>query len=335
MKSLFWFFIFALAAGTANLHARGSADSAPKNIKLRIAHNQTSLENPYHLGMLKFAEAVERLSNGSITAEVYPGTLGTNESELAMKLTTNSVDMVVASPAFMSGTGVKEFDLLSLLYLFDSFENWEEVIDGDFGQKMRELITEKTNNEFMVLGYYSSGVRNYYGKKPIYRPEDASGLNIRLQSSPVQQEFWQQAGANPVSVGWQELYQALNTGTVDAAENDMTNLMLKDHHKTPNGKYISLTAHDYTTRLLLMNGRAFGKFSAEQQGWIQQAAQASVREERAATYRMLEASQAKIVADGGKINEVDSAAFRAIALSIQDKYAKQAGMTQLLQMTRK
>ena len=331
MKSVSLFFIAALVV--ANLNARGN--SSTKNIKLRIAHNQTSLENPYHLGMQKFAQEVERLSNGSIVAEVYPGTLGTNESELAMKLTTNSVDMVVASPAFMSGTGVKEFDLLSLLYLFDSFENWEEVIDGDFGLKMRELITEKTNNEFMVLGYYSSGVRNYYGKKPIYKPEDAAGLNIRLQSSPVQQEFWQETGANPVSVGWQELYQALNTGTVDAAENDMTNLMLKDHHKTPNGKYISLTAHDYTTRLLLMNGRAFDKFSAEQQGWIVEAVRASVAEERAATYRMLEESRAKILADGGEINEVDRDAFRAIALSIQDKYAKEAGMTQLLEMTRK
>ena len=115
----------------------------------------------------------------------------------------------------------------------------------------------------------------------------------------------------------------------------MTNLMLKDHHKTPNGKYISLTAHDYTTRLLLMNGRAFEKFSAEQQGWIEQAAKASVAEERAATYRMLEESRAKILADGGKINEVERDAFREIALAIQDKYAKEAGMTQLLQMTRK
>ena len=79
----------------------------------------------------------------------------------------------------------------------------------------------------------------------------------------------------------------------------------------------------------------FDKFSAEQQGWIVEAARASVAEERAATYRMLEESRAKILTDGGEINEVDRDAFRAIALSIQDKYAKEAGMTQLLEMTRK
>ena len=69
--------------------------------------------------------------------------MGTNENELAMKLSTDSVDVVVASPGFMSSTGVKEFDLLSLLYLFDSFEDWESKIDGEFGNKMKEIITEK------------------------------------------------------------------------------------------------------------------------------------------------------------------------------------------------
>ena len=144
-----------------------------------------------------------------------------------MKLTTDSVDMVVASPAFMTATGVQEFEILSLLYLFDSFDHWEKSIDGEFGETMKRLITEKTNNDFKVVGYYSSGVRNFYGKKPIQVPSDAAGLNIRTQSSAVQQEFWKKAGANPISVGWQELYQALNTGS-RAVRIRMTTAMRKN-----------------------------------------------------------------------------------------------------------
>lgn len=337
MKKLLTVMLAMMMLFSAAVFGNGQKDSASgdKVVTLRVAHNQTSLENPYQFGMVKFAEELERLSGGKMVAEVYPGTLGTNESELAMKLTTDSVDMVVASPGFMSGTGVKEFDLLSLLYLFDSFDHWESAIDGEFGDTMKDIITEKTNNEFKVVGYYSSGVRNFYGKRPINVPSDAAGLNIRAQGSPVQQAFWKEAGANPISVGWQELYQALNTGTADAAENDHTNMMLKEHHKTPNGKYTSLTAHDYTTRLLLMNGKAFDKFTAEQQGWVLEAAKASVAEERAVTYKMLGASKEKILADGGMINNVDLAAFKAIALPIQDAYAAANGMEELLEMTRK
>ncbi len=317
---------------TADSTVVETEDVAP--IVLRVAHNQTSLDNPYQFGLNKFAEELERLSGGKMQAEVYPGTLGTNESELAMKLTTDSVDMVVASPAFLSSTGVKEFDIFSLLYLFDSFDDWEKDIDGEFGDKMQALITEKTSNEFKVMGYYSSGVRNYYGKKPIVEPQDAKGLNIRLQSSPVQQAFWLECGANPVSVGWQELYQALNTGTVDAAENDFTNMSLKEHHKTPNGKYTSLTGHDYTTRLLLMSGNKFDSFTEEQQAWIMEAAAASVQEEREVTYKMLDESREKILADGGEINEVNLEAFKAIAVPIQDKFAAENGLEDLLELTR-
>lgn len=337
MKKLLSVMLMMLMVVSVTVFGAGQQDGGDgdKVITLRVAHNQTSLENPYQFGLVKFADEIKRLSGGTIVAEVYPGTLGTNESELAMKLTTDSVDMVVASPGFMSGTGVKEFDLLSLLYLFDSFDHWETTIDGEFGDTMKDLITEKTRNEFKVVGYYSSGVRNFYGKRPIVVPTDAAGLNIRAQGSPVQQKFWKEAGANPISVGWQELYQALNTGTADAAENDHTNMMLKEHHKTPNGKYTSLTAHDYTTRLLLMNGNAFDKFTAEQQGWILEAAEASVAEERAVTYKMLGESKAKILADGGMINDVDLDAFKKIAMPIQDTYARENGLTDLLELTRK
>ncbi|MDY2986549.1 MAG: TRAP transporter substrate-binding protein [Peptoniphilus sp.] len=322
-------------AKTENKPQEEKTASAQEVKKLRLAHNQTSLDNPYQFGLQKFAETLKEVSGGKMEAEVFAGTLGTNENELAMKLSTDSVDVVVASPGFMSSTGVKEFDLLSLLYLFDSFEDWESKIDGEFGNKMKDIITEKTNNEFKVIGYYSSGVRNYYGKKPITVPEDVKGLNIRLQQSPVQQEFWKNAGANPINVGWAELYQALNTGTADAAENDMTNMSQQEHHKTKNGKYTSTTEHDYTTRLLLMNGKNYDNFTEEEKEWINKAAEASVLEERTKTYEMLDLSKAKILEDGGEINEVDKEKFKAIAVPIQDKFIEDNNLQELIELIRK
>ncbi len=303
-------------------------------LHLVIAHNQTSTDNPYQYGMLKFKEVVEDLSGGNITVEVHNGSIGTNESELIEKLSLGAADMVVASPGFMTGIGVKEVDILSLLYLFNSFDHWEEALDGDFGNQMKEIILEKTNNEFKVMGYYSSGVRNFYGKKAIVVPEDAAGLLIRTQNSPVQQQFWKDAGAIPSSVDWNELYQALQQGVVDAAENDYTNFMQKDHHKTANGNHISETEHDYTTRLFLMNGDRFDALPKQQQDWILEASEKSTEEERAVVYRMLEESKAKVIADGAIVNEVDLDAFRALAKPIQDKYVEDNDMVDLLEAVR-
>jgi len=303
-------------------------------LHLVIAHNQTSTDNPYHHGMLKFKEVVEELSEGNITVEVHNGSIGTNESELIEKLSLGAADMVVASPGFMTGIGVEEVDLLALLYLFDDFEHWENAMDGEFGETMAGIINEKTENEFKIMGYWSAGVRNYYGKKPIVVPEDVAGLSIRTQNSVVQQQFWKDVGAIPSSVDWNELYQALQQGVVDSAENDYTNFSQQDHHKTVNGKYISETEHDYTTRLLLMNGNRFDNLPEEQQEWILAAVEEATKVERQITYGMLDESKNKVIEEGGEVNEVDKEAFKAIGIPIQDEFAEENDLVDLLEMIR-
>ena len=138
-------------------------------------------------------------------------------------------------------------------------------------------------------------------------------------------------------MAWGELYQALQQGVVDGAENDYTNITLKEHHKTPNGKNISETHHDFTTRLFLMNGDKYDRLTDEQKAWINQAAEASTAEERAITYKMFGESKQKAINDGAVITEfadIDIAAFREIAKPIQDSFAEQNGMTEQLNMIR-
>ncbi|PHV70596.1 C4-dicarboxylate ABC transporter substrate-binding protein [Sporanaerobium hydrogeniformans] len=316
--------------------AEGAAAVKPE-INLIVAHNQTSLENPYAFGIKKFKEVAEEVSGGKISVTLHNGTLGENESELIEKLTMGAASMVVASPGFMTAIGVPEVDMFSLLYLFDSFDHWEKAVDGEFGNAMKNVIAEKTGNQFRVMGYWSSGVRDVYGKKAIKTPADAKGLTIRTQSSSVQQEFWSKVGAVPTSVAWGELYQALQQNVVDSAENDYTSFMLKEHHKTDNGKYVSETHHDYTTRLLLMDGNFYDSLTEEQKGWIDTACVAATEEERSIVYKMAETSKEKVIADGASVTEnadMDIEAFKAIAIPIQEKFVTDNKMENYLELIR-
>ena len=259
------------------------------------------------------------------------------KEQLIEKLEMGAASMVVASPGFMTAIGVPEVDIFSLEYLFDSFDHWEKCLDGEFGDKMKDVVKEKTGNNFRIMAYWSSSVRDYYGKKPVTKPEDLKGMTIRTQSSQVQQDFWKVCGAIPTSVAWGELYQALQQGVVDSAENDYTSFMLKEHHKTPNGHYISETHHDYTTRLLLMNGAFYDGLTDEQKGWIDEAVEACTEEERQVVYRMFKESKEKVIADGAEVTnfeDVDIDAFKALALPIQDKFAADNNMTAELEMIR-
>ena len=201
----------AAADAKADTTEAAKSDAAPE-LELIIASNQTSLDNPYSYGMDKFKEVVEDVSGGKIAVTVHKGTLGENENELIEKLEMGAASMVVASPGFMTAIGVPEVDIFSLEYLFDSFDHWEKCLDGEFGDKMKDVVKEKTNNNFRIMAYWSSSVRDYYGKKPVTKPEDLKGMTIRTQSSQVQQDFWKACGAIPTSVAWGELYQALQQG---------------------------------------------------------------------------------------------------------------------------
>lgn len=325
------------AGGDGAVTTAAAASDGKADLNLIIASNQTSLDNPYSYGMDKFKEVLEEKSGGRISVTVHKGTLGENESELIEKLEMGAASMVVASPGFMTSIGVPEIDIFSLEYLFDSFDHWEICLDGEFGEKMKEVAREKTGNNFRIMSYWSSSVRDYYGKKAVTAPADLKGITIRTQSSQVQQDFWKACGAIPTSVAWGELYQALQQGVVDSAENDYTSFMLKEHHKTGNGKYISETHHDYTTRLLLMNGHFYDGLTDEQKQWIDESVEEATKEEREVVYRMFKESKEKVIADGAIVTEfadIDIDAFKALALPIQDKFAADNNMTAELEMIR-
>lgn len=319
--------VSALLAGCGESDA---ADGEAKPIKLLAAHNQTSPDNPYQTGMLKFKEVLED-SDTNVEVEVHAGTLGTEESELVEKLKLGGADVIVVSPGFMTQTGVKEIDLLALPYLFEGYEHWESVVDGEVGEEIAELINEKSNNDFKLVGYWSAGVRHYYGKKPLESIEDLKGLSIRTQTSGVVSDFWKQAGAVPQSVAWGELYQALSQNVVDSSENAYPYFVQQNHHKTKNGKYTTETAHDYTTRLMLVNGKAFDKMTEEQQEALLKAAKASVEAERESIYKQEEEYKQKAIDEGAEVNEIDTAKFKEIAVPIQEEFAKDIGAEDILE----
>ncbi len=308
--------------------------SAIEPLHLIAAHNQTGPDNPYQIGMLKFKEVVEELSGGAMTVAVHAGTLGTSEPELVEKLQIGAADVIITSPGFMTASGIKEVDMLALLYLFENYEHWVNAIDGEPGQEIADIIYEKSNGSFKIIANWSAGARHYYGKKPIYSLEDVKGLTIRTQTSGVVAEFWEQAGAIPTSVAWGELYQALQQGVVDSAENAYVYLVQQSHHLAKNGKYLSETAHDWTTRFMLIDGNKFNGYSEEQQNIILEAAKASAEVEREAVMRDDVVYKQKAIDEGMVVNKVDIEPFIELAIPIQDRLAEELGLESLLQKFR-
>lgn len=318
--------VFAVtAAGCAASDSLGESG----NVKLIAAH-VTDEKSPYQLGMETFKEVVEKESGGTIQVEIHPnGQLGGNEDELVQKMASGSVDVTVAAPGFMAQT-IPEMEFFAMPYLFENLEHWGKVVDGDVGEQVAGIIGDKT--DFEVLGYWTAGVRNYYGFRPIEKPEDLKGVKIRVQNSPVIKDTWSAYGAQPTHVAWNELYQALQNKVVDASENDFTNIYQSKQHEV--AKYLSLTEHDIATRLFMISQQKFESLTEDQQQAILTAAEAATAAEREADIQLADESRAKLEEEGVTINEVDKAPFVEKTKAIRERTAERIGLTELYEQVK-
>ncbi len=240
-------------------------------------------------------------------------------------MNTGTLDIVPVAPGFLSEV-VNEVGLLSTPYLFESREHWAEVLNGEVGDEMTELI--ENNSDFKVLGFWIRGVRSYFGAQPIVSPEDLQGVRIRVQNSHSITRTWEAYGAQPASVAFNELYQALQTGVLDAAENDFTNIyQMKFHEVAP---YISLTEHEFLTPAFLMSQKKFDQLTEEQQQVIEKAAIAATEAEREIDRELNEVSLQQLEESGAIINEVDKEAFVELTKPIQLEVAESLGLEELM-----
>lgn len=246
-----------------------SVDSSNAEYKLIAAH-VSSKEHSFHTGLEAFKKEVEEKSNGQIAVEIHAnGELGGNEDELVQKMATGTVDIIISAPSFLSQS-VKEADLFSLPYLFESVDHWEACMNGEPGDTMKNLI-EKKSGLFHTLGYFKDGVRCMYTMKPVESLEDMKDIKFRIQNSPSQIAFWSKLGVQPTFVSFSEIYQALQNKVIDGAENSFSQIYQQKHYEVC--KHVTLTEHDVATRFLLMSSYKYNKLPDDLKKIVDEAGQ--------------------------------------------------------------
>jgi TRAP-type C4-dicarboxylate transport system substrate-binding protein len=88
---------------------------------------------------------------------------------------------------------------------------------GDPGKRLFKLIEQKG---VIPIAWGENGYRELTNsKRPIRRPEDFHGLNIRVAPIPIFIEIFRVLGANPVGMNFNEALEAFHLGKVDGQEN--------------------------------------------------------------------------------------------------------------------
>ena len=121
-----------------------------------------------------------------------------------------------------------------------------------------------------------------------------------------------------------EVYTALKTGLVDAAENNYPSYESSRHFEV--AKYYSKTEHSMAPEMLLFSKKVWDGLSADDQKAIRQAAKESVAVQRKLWDEREEKSLQAVKAGGAQIIDVDKPAFQAAMKPVYDKFITDAKM---------
>lgn len=295
---------------------------------LRLGHGLDT-GHPVHQAMEHMAERLAELSGGSLELRIYPSEQLGSERECLELLQIGSLGLTKVSAAVLESFA-PGFKVLGTPYLFDDRDHADRVLDGPIG---RGLLESAEPFRLRGLAFYDAGSRSFYTReRPVHSPADLVGLKIRTQESATAMGMVRALGGAATPISWGELYTALQQGVVDGAENNPPSFYLSRHYEV--AKFYSLDEHTSIPDVLLVSTQVWNRLSAEQQDWLQEAADASAvfqrRLWREAEVEALEAVQAA----GVEVIRPEKGPFQEGVAELTESFRQDPALAELLDAIR-
>jgi tripartite ATP-independent transporter DctP family solute receptor len=334
MNKLSWigmllFAAFSILAVVSCRTDKDDGQSAPSQdvITLKGA-SQFGEDHAFTRTIRKFEELVKEYYGKPVQFELYLNSeLGLEKDYFAYMSQGISVDYGIVSPAHMS-TFSDAAPLMDMPFLFRDMDHWNKVLESDALQPIADEVSEKA--DVKLIGYAGGGVRNLIVKKPITNMRELKGLSIRVMGAPIQTRMFQAIGTSPTVISYSEVYNAIQTGVIDAAENEAAGLQQMKFYEV--GPEISQTQHAITVRPLCFSGKTFRGLPKDLQEAITRAGR-----EAGAFGRQLESSEdAAILAQLEKENKARTHPFTQrdellrLAEPVKSAYAKEINAEEVL-----
>lgn len=217
-----------------------------------------------------FAQQVKELSNGEMIVDVYFNSALGSEAQNLEALTAGTLDMAVIAIEFYSNT-IPELGAVILPYLYDNYDQVQEVLNGEAGDYASQRLREVASVE--NLGYYVMMFRNMYLNKPINSVSDMAGLKIRVPESTLYVNTMSMLGAAPTPMAMSEVYTSCETGVISGYENTLDSCLNQSMYEVLD--YLNLTRHLNAPTTISMSASVFDKLTAEQQEILRKAGEAA------------------------------------------------------------
>ncbi|MNU76007.1 C4-dicarboxylate-binding periplasmic protein precursor [compost metagenome] len=239
-KSICKAFACTLALGTI------TSVMAADPVIIKFSH-VVAEQTPKGQGALLFKKLVEERLPGKVKVEVYPNSSLFGDGKEMEALLLGDVQLIAPSLAkFEQYT--KSVQLFDLPFLFD---NIDAVNRFQLSPQGQALLKSMESKNITGLAYWHNGMKQLSANKALRVPADARGLKFRVQASAVLEEQFKAVRANPRKMSFAEVYQGLQTGVVNGAENPYSNIYSQKMHEVQ--KFITESNHGVLDYMLITN----------------------------------------------------------------------------------
>lgn len=285
----------------------GSGDDAAT--KLSFANSYPD-EHPHNTcGAQVVADALKEGGTG-VEIEVFSNSQLGPDAERFASVASGDIDLDIQGASAISAS-FPEVGALDAAYAFDGPDALFEFVDSEAFEGLKERMLEETGVRVLDVWYF--GMRHFTANKPIKTPDDFEGLRMRFPDSPQYLMNAEALGAEPTAVAFEEVFLALQQGTIDGQENPAPTI--KDLNLPEVQSHVSLTGHQVGSVLAIISEKTWQSLSDEQQ----EAVQASISETRDGDRKCVEEAEAEIVDEwksSGEmtvVEDVDLDTFRSQA----------------------
>lgn len=305
--------------GCGQQAAEDTEKDGEKAVTIRIAHTLAP-DSHYNKGLQKFKEIMEEKTEGRIKVELFHSAQLGSERDAIEGISMGTLEATLVSTAPLANFS-KKFMVFDLPFIIQDREKAFEVMDGEVGKAMMDSLNDKG---IIGLGFWENGFRMLTNsKRAINKPEDISGLKIRLMENPVHVETFKVLGAQPVPMPFGELFTALQQKTVDGQENPLVIIDTSKFYEVQ--PYLALTGHFYSPAAFLVSKSFYEGLSPEDQKVLNEAEQEARQWEREYCISLEKELSENLKEKGMEITTPDKKALQEATKPVYDKFKGEIG----------
>jgi len=254
---------FAVAAAAAALVA---SPALAQKTTMRISHQ---VPPAHHLSkMLEIFKAeAEKGSNGAIEVQIHAASSAFKPAENHPAVARGAIEAAL-SVNFQWGNTIPEMNVVVIPFMFSELARIRKFPGSEAAKVLDSKLEEKGVKN--IAWFYITRQAIYTsGKKPILALDDFKGLKIR-GFNPLADEALKAVGAAPSAMAGDEVYQALQTGVLDAGVTDVSAAFSRRYYEVQ--KYGTVTPALTVYFHMYVNPAWWNKLPAAQRTAIEAAA---------------------------------------------------------------